>query len=140
MGPVCDDLYLAFLASVTDEQRQARKPSERHLADSHSDYGVLQNHFAFFLTLTVEPVQIVSRVSEAYGHMMLSTGLFHADAHPGNIMVLPKGVVGLIDYGQSKQLSDEERLLFAQLVVSLAECVVPAPEAPPRSILSRPAV
>jgi predicted unusual protein kinase regulating ubiquinone biosynthesis (AarF/ABC1/UbiB family) len=56
--------------------------------------------------------------------MMLSTGLFHADAHPGNIMVLPKGVVGLIDYGQSKQLSDEERLLFARLVVGLAECVL----------------
>ena len=74
-----------------------------------------------------QPVQIISRLSEAYGYMMLSTGLFHADAHPGNIMVLPKGVVGLIDYGQSKQLSDEERLLFARLVVSLAECGPPPP-------------
>lgn len=70
-------------------------------------------------------VQIISRVSEAYGQMMLSTGLFHADAHPGNILVLPKGVVGLIDYGQSKQLSDKERLLLARLVVSLAACVLP---------------
>lgn len=56
--------------------------------------------------------------------MMLSSGLFHADAHPGNIMVLPKGVVGLIDYGQSKQLTDRERLLFARLVVALAECAL----------------
>jgi predicted unusual protein kinase regulating ubiquinone biosynthesis (AarF/ABC1/UbiB family) len=67
-------------------------------------------------------VQIISRMSEAYGHMMLSTGLFHADAHPGNIMVMPRGVLALIDYGQSKQLTDEERWLFARLVVGLAEC------------------
>jgi aarF domain-containing kinase len=70
-------------------------------------------------------LQIISRLSEAYGHMMLKTGLFHADAHPGNVLVLPGGVVGLIDYGQSKQLTDEERLLFAKLVVSLAEYALP---------------
>ena len=32
---------------------------------------------------------IMRRVSEAYGEMMLSEGLFQADAHPGNILVMP---------------------------------------------------
>ena len=32
--------------------------------------------------------RILSHVSEAYGRMMLYEGLFQADGHPGNILVL----------------------------------------------------
>ena len=32
--------------------------------------------------------RILHRVSEAYGHMMLLDGLFQADCHPGNIIVM----------------------------------------------------
>lgn len=67
-------------------------------------------------------VQVVTRASEAYGRMILETGLFQADGHPGNIMVLPGGVVGLIDYGQSKQLSQRDRLTVARLVLALTSC------------------
>jgi hypothetical protein len=66
--------------------------------------------------------QVISRTAEAYGNMILTSGLFQADGHPGNILVMPNGVIGLIDYGQSKQLSDKDRLLFAQLVLALAKC------------------
>ena len=31
---------------------------------------------------------IMSHVSEAYGRMLLLDGLFQADGHPGNILVL----------------------------------------------------
>jgi predicted unusual protein kinase regulating ubiquinone biosynthesis (AarF/ABC1/UbiB family) len=37
--------------------------------------------------------RILSRVSEAYGRMMLYEGLFQADGHPGNILVM-KGACG----------------------------------------------
>lgn len=63
--------------------------------------------------------RILKRVSEAYGRMLLLDGLFQADGHPGNILVLPGGRVGLIDYGQSKQLEDCHRKAFAQLVLDL---------------------
>ena len=33
--------------------------------------------------------RILSRVTAAYGHMLLINGLFQADAHPGNILVQP---------------------------------------------------
>jgi predicted unusual protein kinase regulating ubiquinone biosynthesis (AarF/ABC1/UbiB family) len=32
--------------------------------------------------------RILNRVSEAYGRMMLLDGLFQADGHPGNILVM----------------------------------------------------
>jgi len=63
--------------------------------------------------------RILSRVSEAYGRMLLNKGLFQADGHPGNILVLPGGRVGLIDYGQSKQLEEVHRRALAKLVLAI---------------------
>lgn len=63
--------------------------------------------------------RILSRVSEAYGRMVLLDGLFQADGHPGNIMVMKGGKIGLIDYGQSKRLPDAYRAAFARLVLAL---------------------
>jgi predicted unusual protein kinase regulating ubiquinone biosynthesis (AarF/ABC1/UbiB family) len=63
--------------------------------------------------------RILSHVSEAYGRMVLLDGLFQADGHPGNILVMKKGKIGLIDYGQSKRLPDSYRRAFAQLVKAL---------------------
>ncbi|GIL83202.1 hypothetical protein Vretifemale_12058 [Volvox reticuliferus] len=62
---------------------------------------------------------ILSRVSEAYGRMIFGEGLFQADGHPGNILIGRGGRVGLLDYGQSKQLPDEKRRAFAELVLAL---------------------
>ena len=64
--------------------------------------------------------RVLSRVSEAYGRMILLDGLFQADGHPGNILVMKGGKIGLIDYGQSKRLPDTYRAAFAGLVIALA--------------------
>ncbi len=37
----------------------------------------------------------------------------------GNILVSKGGRVGLLDYGQSKQLSQDQRLALARLIVQL---------------------
>lgn len=63
--------------------------------------------------------QILSKVSEAYGRMILLDGLFQADGHPGNILVMKGGKIGLIDYGQSKKLPDRYRLPFAKMILAL---------------------
>ncbi|PSC70875.1 putative aarF domain-containing kinase 1 [Micractinium conductrix] len=65
--------------------------------------------------------RILSRVSEVYGRMLLLDGLFQADGHPGNILVMKGGKIGLIDYGQSKRLPEPYRAAFAQLVLQLGK-------------------
>ncbi|KAL0020648.1 hypothetical protein WJX79_000580 [Trebouxia sp. C0005] len=65
--------------------------------------------------------RIVHRVAEAYGRQLLYGGLFQADGHPGNILVMKGARIGLIDYGQSKQLPMESKLAFAQLIHALDE-------------------
>lgn len=43
------------------------------------------------------------------------------DPHPGNILLLDDGRLGLIDWGQVKRLGLPERLKFAKLIVALAD-------------------
>ena len=63
--------------------------------------------------------QILSKVSEAYGRMILLDGLFQADGHPGNMLVMKGGRIGLVDYGQSKRLPNKYRASFARMVLAL---------------------
>ena len=37
----------------------------------------------------IDKRRVFSRIAEAYGRMMLLEGLFNADGHPGNILVMP---------------------------------------------------
>ncbi|CAI5992054.1 unnamed protein product [Closterium sp. NIES-64] len=65
--------------------------------------------------------RIFSALSTAYGRMLLQHGHFHADPHPGNILVCAGGRVALLDYGQTKQLPEALRLNLARLVVAIAD-------------------
>ena len=59
-------------------------------------------------------------ITGAYGHQILLDGLFQADPHPGNILVLPDGRVALLDFGLTKELPEVTRLAFARLIVGAA--------------------
>ena len=43
-------------------------------------------------------------------------GFFHADPHPGNVLVLPDNVIGLVDFGMMATLSLRDRERLAKLV------------------------
>ncbi|KFK29020.1 hypothetical protein AALP_AA7G078300 [Arabis alpina] len=64
---------------------------------------------------------ILSSLSQAYGQMILKSGFFHADPHPGNILICKGSEVALLDYGQVKELPDQLRLGYANLVIAIAD-------------------
>ena len=45
-------------------------------------------------------------------------GIFHGDLHGGNLLVLPDGRTGLLDYGIVGRLGAERRVAFMRLMVS----------------------
>jgi ubiquinone biosynthesis protein len=45
-------------------------------------------------------------------------GIFHGDLHGGNLLVLPDGRTGLLDYGIVGRLGPERRVAFMRLMVS----------------------
>lgn len=56
---------------------------------------------------------------DVHGHQIFVDGVFNGDPHPGNIMELDDGKLGLIDFGQTKVLTDKERLQYARVVASV---------------------
>ncbi|MBW2373404.1 MAG: phosphotransferase, partial [Deltaproteobacteria bacterium] len=57
----------------------------------------------------LDPVRIASLGADAILRMVFDDGFYHADPHPGNVLFLPGGRVGLIDFGMVGRLSDERR-------------------------------
>eukprot|EP00741_Cyanophora_paradoxa_P004557 tig00000808_g4425.t1 len=54
------------------------------------------------------------------GHQLFIDGVFHADPHPGNLLILHDGRLGLLDFGQCKELALPLRQAFARHVLALA--------------------
>jgi len=65
--------------------------------------------------------KLLKSLTTAFGWSILESGFFHADAHPGNIFVLDDGRIGLIDFGQVKQVDRNYRETVAKVILALDE-------------------
>jgi len=65
--------------------------------------------------------EILRVVVRVHGYQILFCPLFNADPHPGNILLLPDGRIGLIDFGFCVRLDLEEKRFLAKLFIMLAE-------------------
>jgi len=52
---------------------------------------------------------------------VLEDGFFHADAHAGNYLILPKEVIGLVDFGKVGYLRDKDRMDLIRLYIVAIE-------------------
>ena len=50
---------------------------------------------------------LAERVLTAYCQMIFSDGIYHADPHPGNILVRPDGSIVFVDFGAVAKISDQ---------------------------------
>jgi hypothetical protein len=64
-------------------------------------------------TLPINHGRMVDELIDVHGHEIFVDGYFNADPHPGNMLLLNRKTgsprIGLIDYGQVKELSREVR-------------------------------
>jgi predicted unusual protein kinase regulating ubiquinone biosynthesis (AarF/ABC1/UbiB family) len=65
--------------------------------------------------------RLVRIVGELYLQMMLVDGLFHADPHPGNLLVDPRGRIVLLDFGMVIPVDRDLRTKLARLVLAAAQ-------------------
>jgi len=65
--------------------------------------------------------RLLKSLTSIFGRCILETGFFHADPHPGNIFVLDNGDIGLIDFGQVKQIGGRARETLSKVMVALDE-------------------
>mmetsp|Transcript_31388 Transcript_31388/g.47890 ORF Transcript_31388/g.47890 Transcript_31388/m.47890 type:complete len:560 (+) Transcript_31388:89-1768(+) len=63
--------------------------------------------------------RIIDTLMRVHGHQLLKNGVFNADPHGGNFLLLPDGRIGLIDYGATKRLTEKERITACVLYAAL---------------------
>ena len=62
--------------------------------------------------------EFVRRGANMYLEMIFRDGYYHADPHPGNLMVLPDDIVGVLDCGMAQALDDELRETIEDLLLA----------------------
>jgi cytochrome P450/predicted unusual protein kinase regulating ubiquinone biosynthesis (AarF/ABC1/UbiB family) len=54
----------------------------------------------------VDLEQVARQVAHVYATMIFRHGFFQGDPHPGNLLVLPGGGIGVLDFGLAKELPE----------------------------------
>ena len=68
----------------------------------------------------IRPSDIAKKGLNIYLKQIFEVGIFHADPHPGNILVKPNGKIALIDFGMVGKLMQSQKYAFAGVFISLA--------------------
>ena len=66
-----------------------------------------------------DPAEIARRGANLYLEMIFSHGFYHADPHPGNIVILDGNVVGLLDFGMVGRVDEQLHEQFAEMLVAV---------------------
>lgn len=62
--------------------------------------------------------QLAHDFADAYIRMILKDGIYHADPHPGNIMVLKENRLGLLDFGTVGRIDERTRDEYVGIVLA----------------------
>ncbi len=64
--------------------------------------------------------RIPRRAAELYLEMIFSAGIYHADPHPGNVLILPDGTLGLLDFGMVGRIDDSLRETIEEMLLAVS--------------------
>ena len=67
----------------------------------------------------LDPVIVAARGADFVFRQILVHGLFHADPHPGNILVMPENVVAFIDFGIVGRVNRRLRHHLARVILAI---------------------
>ncbi|HEU5439213.1 MAG TPA: AarF/ABC1/UbiB kinase family protein [Ktedonobacterales bacterium] len=68
----------------------------------------------------LDRAEIAHRAARLLLTMIVDHGFFHADPHPGNVLIERGGQIGLIDFGMVGEVDGAARDLLVQLMISIA--------------------
>jgi ubiquinone biosynthesis protein len=80
--------------------------------------GIQVTHTAKLVAAGHKLPEVARKIGALYGAMIFELGFFHGDPHPGNLLVLPDGRIGLLDFGLCKELPKGFARLVAQMMIA----------------------
>jgi len=64
--------------------------------------------------------RISRRAAELYLEMIFTAGIYHADPHPGNVLILSDGTLGLFDFGMVGRIDDSLRETIEEMLLAVS--------------------
>jgi ubiquinone biosynthesis protein len=64
---------------------------------------------------------VARRGADIYLTMIFKHGFYHADPHPGNLLLMPDNVLGLVDFGMVGRIDDTLREQIEEMLVAIGE-------------------
>jgi ubiquinone biosynthesis protein len=83
--------------------------------------GIPMSHANALKQEGIDREEVLRRGLKAYMKMVYTDGLFHGDLHAGNVLLLPDGRLGLIDFGIVGRLNRKTQSAIANMFLALAE-------------------
>ena len=117
---------MVFLAEIDSPKKKCPPPSPAGVANSEAEspreLSTLDPQVPCEAQLT--RAEIKSKLSETladvYLTMIFDEGLFHADPHPGNLIVMTDGKLGILDFGMIGRIDENLRETIEEMLVAIS--------------------
>jgi ubiquinone biosynthesis protein len=83
--------------------------------------GIKMDQVAEIEAQGIDPKEIAMIGLRSFSRQLMEFGLFHADPHPGNVIVMYDGRVSLVDFGITGYLDEETMMQIANIFLGYAE-------------------
>ena len=83
--------------------------------------GVPVSDVAGVRAMNVDLAEVARAGAEVYLEMIFRHGIYHADPHPGNLLLMPDGKIGLLDFGMVVRMDDKMRDDVEELLLAIVE-------------------
>ena len=83
--------------------------------------GIKMDQVADIKAKGIDPKEIAMIGLRSFSRQLMEFGLFHADPHPGNTIVMYDGRVSLVDFGITGYLDEETMMQIANIFLGYAE-------------------
>jgi ubiquinone biosynthesis protein len=123
----CERRHLDFFVRAFKDSETVKIPyshpdlsSERVLVMEWLDGVPLSDHDGVRAT-GIDLARVARSGAEVYLEMIFRHGVYHADPHPGNLLLMPDGKIGLLDFGMVVRMDDKTREDIEELLLAIVE-------------------
>ncbi|MGA1932219.1 ABC1 kinase family protein [Arcobacter sp. YIC-464] len=114
-----------FSNTYKDENIGFPKPYEQYCSDDalvmSYEEGFRFDDKKSILKYNIDFNKIIANLVSFYTTQMLIKGYFHADPHPGNILITKEGNITMLDFGMVKTVPNDKRVAIIELIKAANE-------------------